>query len=70
MTSSTKSIAAVLLIIVVCIATLSFWSEVRSEKDREWIEHTHLVIERLQAIRMNITQAEKRSTKFRTDGTR
>ncbi len=58
MTSSTKAIAACALIILICIGTLSFWSEVRSEKDRGWVEHTHLVVERLQAIRIDITQAE------------
>jgi CHASE3 domain sensor protein len=70
MTSSTKSIAAFVLIILVCIATLSFWSEVRSEKDRDWIEHTHLAIERLQSIRIDIARAGKRSKKFCFDGTR
>jgi signal transduction histidine kinase len=64
MTSSTKSIAAFVLIILVCIATLSFWSEVRSEKDRDWIEHTHLAIERLQAIRIDITRAESAQRSF------
>jgi signal transduction histidine kinase len=58
MTSSTKAIVAFVLLVLVCMATLSFWSEVRSEKDREWIEHTHLVIERLQTILINITRAE------------
>jgi signal transduction histidine kinase len=68
MTSSTKSIAAFVLIILVCIATLSFWSEVRSEKDRAWIEHTHLVIERLQAIRIDITWAESAQRNFMLTG--
>jgi signal transduction histidine kinase len=64
MTSSTKSIAAFVLIILVCIAMFSVWSEVRSEKDREWIEHTHLVIESLQAIRIDITRAESAQRSF------
>src|ERR1700722_12571578 len=64
MTSSTKSITAFVLIVLVCIATLSFWSEVRSEKDRKWIEHTHLVIERLQAIRIDITRSESAQRSF------
>jgi signal transduction histidine kinase len=68
MTSSTKSIAAFVLIVLVCIATLSFWSEVRSEKDREWIEHTHLVIERLQTIRIDIAQAESAQRSFVSTG--
>jgi CHASE3 domain sensor protein len=64
MTSSTKAIAVFVMIVLVCMATLSFWSEVRSEKDREWIEHTHLVVERLQAIRIDITQAETEQRGF------
>jgi signal transduction histidine kinase len=64
MASSTKSIAALVLIVLVCIATLSFWSEVRSEKDRDWIEHTHLTIERLQAIRIDIARAESAQRSF------
>jgi CHASE3 domain sensor protein/two-component sensor histidine kinase len=58
MTSSSKVIAACALLIVVCIGALSFWSEVRNEKDREWVTHTLLVVEKLQAIRIDITQAE------------
>jgi signal transduction histidine kinase len=58
MTSSSKAIAACALLILVCIGTLSFWSEVRNEKDREWVTHTLLVVEKLQAIRIDITQAE------------
>ena len=57
MTSSSKAIAACALLIVVCIGTLSFWSEVQNDKDREWVTHTMLVIEKLQAIRIDITQA-------------
>jgi signal transduction histidine kinase len=64
MTSPTKSIAAFVLIVLVCIATLSFWSEVRSEKDRDWIEHTHLAIERLQSIRIDIARAENAQRSF------
>lgn len=44
--------------IVVCIGALSFWSEVRNERDREWVTHTLLVVEKLQAVRIDITQAE------------
>src|ERR1700683_2206482 len=64
MTSPTKSIAAFVLLVLVCIATLSFWSEVRSEKDRDWIEHTHLTIERLQAIGIDVTRAESAQRSF------
>lgn len=58
MTSSSKAIAACALLIVVCIGALSFWSEVRNEEDREWVTHTLLVVEKLQAIRIDITQSE------------
>jgi signal transduction histidine kinase len=58
MTSSSKAIAACALLILVGIATLSFWSEVRNEKDRQWVIHTLLVVEKLQTIRIDITQAE------------
>jgi len=64
MNSSTKAIATFVLIVLICVATLSFWSEVRSEKDRAWIEHTHLVIERLQAILIDVTRAESAQRTF------
>jgi signal transduction histidine kinase len=58
MTPSSKAIAASALIILICIGALSYWSQVSNEADREWVTHTHLVVERLQAIRIDITQAE------------
>ncbi len=58
MTRSSKAIAASALIILISIGALSFWSEVRNDEDREWVTHTHLVVERLQAIRIDITEAE------------
>jgi signal transduction histidine kinase len=58
MTRSSKAIAACALLILICIGTLSYWSQVSNEADREWVTHTHLVVERLQAIRIDITQAE------------
>jgi signal transduction histidine kinase len=57
MTSSSKAIAACAMLIVVCIGALSFWSEVQNDKDRAWVTHTMLVVEKLQAIRIDITQA-------------
>jgi CHASE3 domain sensor protein len=68
MNSSTKSIAAVVLVILVCVATLSFWSEEKRETDRKWIEHTHLVIERLQAIRIDMTRTENAQREFLLTG--
>lgn len=58
MTFTGKVIAAGALMIVVCIGALSFWSEVRNELDREWVTHTLLVVEKLQEVRIDITQAE------------
>ena len=58
MTRSSKAIAAFALIILMCIGALSFRSEVRSDEDREWVTHTHMVVERLQAIHIDITRAE------------
>ncbi len=58
MTLSSKAIASCALIILICIGALSFWSEVRNEDDREWVTHTLLVVEKLQAVRIDITQAE------------
>ncbi len=58
MTSFSKAIAASALLILVCIGALSFWSEVRNDEDREWVTHTLLVVEKLQTIRIDITQAE------------
>jgi signal transduction histidine kinase len=57
-TLSSKAIAASALVILVCIGVLSFRSEVRNERDREWVTHTLLVVEKLQAVRIDITQAE------------
>jgi signal transduction histidine kinase len=57
-TSSSKAIAACALLIVVYVGMLSYWSEVRSEQDRQWVTHTLLVVEKLQAVRIDITQAE------------
>jgi signal transduction histidine kinase len=58
MTPSSKVIASCALIILICIGALSFWSESRNEDDREWVTHTLLVVEKLQAVRIDITQAE------------
>ena len=58
MTSANKAIAACALAILACIGALSFWDESRNDKDREWVNHTYLVIEKLQKVRIDITQAE------------
>lgn len=58
MNRSSKAIAASALLILICIGALSYRSQVRNEEDREWVTHTHLVVEMLQAIRIDITEAE------------
>ena len=58
MTRSSKAIAASALIILISIGALSYRSQVRNQEDREWVTHSHLVVERLQVIRIDITQAE------------
>jgi CHASE3 domain sensor protein len=68
MTSSIKAIAACALIVLACIGTLSFWSEVRNDRDREWVRHTYLVVGRLQTVRIDITQAETGQRGFMLTG--
>jgi signal transduction histidine kinase len=58
MTPSSKAIAACALLILLFIGVLSFWSIVRDEEDRGWVTHTHLVLEKLQEIQVDISQAE------------
>jgi signal transduction histidine kinase len=58
MTSSSKAIAACALIILLSIGVLSYRSIVRDEQDRGWVTHTHLVLEKLQAVLIDISQAE------------
>lgn len=58
MTRISKAIAASAIVILLCIGSLSFWSEVQHEEDRGWVTHTHLVIEKLQEILIDVTQAE------------
>jgi len=68
MTSTSKAIAACALLIVAGIGMLSFWSEVRSEEDRAWVRHTYLAVEKLQAVRIDITQAETGQRAFMLSG--
>ena len=58
MTFSSKAIAACALMILLGIGVLSYWSTVRDEADRGWVTHTHVVLEKLQAVLIDITQAE------------
>ncbi len=58
MTSSIKAIAAFALIIVAYIGSFAFWSEERGEENRGWVTHTYVVVEKLQAVQIDISQAE------------
>jgi signal transduction histidine kinase len=58
MTLFIKATAACALIILACVGTLSFWNELRNEEDRAWVTHTLFVVEKLQSVRIDITQAE------------
>jgi len=68
MTWYSKTIAACALLILACSGALSFLSEVRSEKDREWVRHTYIVVEDLQEVRIDITQAETGQRVFMRTG--
>jgi signal transduction histidine kinase len=58
MTSSSKLIAVCALLILLGIGVLSFRSTLRDERDRDWVMHTHLVVESLEQILIDITEAE------------
>ncbi len=58
MTSSSRTIAACALMVLLAIGALSFRNMIRDEEDRGLVTHTLLVVEKLQAIRIDITQAE------------
>jgi signal transduction histidine kinase len=58
MTFSSKAIAACALMILLFIGMLSFRSTVRDEEDRGWVTHTHLVIEKLQTVLIDVSRAE------------
>lgn len=58
MTFSSKAIVVCALMVLLCIGLLSFRSTVRDEEDRGWVTHTHLVVEKLQEVRIDIAQAE------------
>jgi signal transduction histidine kinase len=55
---SSKTIAACALMILLAIGVFSFRNTIRDEDDRGWVLHTHLVLEKLQAVLADITEAE------------
>src|SRR5271165_6999671 len=68
MTPFSKVISATALIILACIGVLSYWSEAQSERDRQWVRHTYLVVGKLQDVRIDITQAETGQRGFMLTG--
>jgi len=58
MSFASKVIAACALMILLGIGVLSFRSTLRDERDREWVTHTHVVVESLEEILIDINQAE------------
>jgi signal transduction histidine kinase len=58
MTFSSKAIATCVLLILLCMGVLSFRSIVRAGEDRGWVTHTHLVIEKLQTVLIDVNQTE------------
>jgi CHASE3 domain sensor protein len=58
MPSSSKAIAACGIIILLGIGMFSFRSTMREQQDRQWVTHTHQVLEKLQAVLIDITQCE------------
>ena len=53
-----KAIAAAALMILLGIGVLSLRSTSRDEEDRELVTHTHLAVESLERILIDITKAE------------
>src|SRR5205807_9001259 len=58
MTFFSKVIAGCALLILLGIGILSYRSTIRDEVDRGWVTHTHIVLETLQEVLTDVTQAE------------
>jgi signal transduction histidine kinase len=58
MSLTSRSIAVSALVILLSVGVLSFRSTLRDEEDRDWVTHTHVVLENLEQILTDITQAE------------
>jgi signal transduction histidine kinase len=55
---SSKAIAACALVILISIGMLSYQSTIREGEGRGWVTHTHLVVEKLQTVLIDINRAE------------
>ncbi len=60
MTFKTRLIAGfgTALALLICVGVLSYWSVVQNAKERQWVNHTQLVLEKLDALSANLTDAE------------
>jgi signal transduction histidine kinase len=55
---SSTTIAAFSLLILLAIGVVSFHNTIQDENERGWVSHTHVVIETLQPVLLDITRAE------------
>ena len=60
MTFKTRLVAGfgTALALLICVGVLSYWSVVQNANERQWVNHTHLVIEKLDALSANLIDAE------------
>lgn len=60
MTFKTRIIAGfgAALALLICVGILSYWSVVQNANERQWVNHTHLVLEKLDALSANLIDAE------------
>lgn len=43
---------------MICVGILSYWSVVQNANERQWVNHTHVVMEKLDALSGNLIDAE------------
>ena len=60
MTFKTRLIAGfgTALALLICVGLLSYWSVVQNASERQWVNHTHLVLEKLDSLSVNLIDAE------------
>lgn len=46
------------LALLICVGILSYWSVIQNANERQWVNHTHLVLEKLDALSANMIDAE------------
>ena len=46
------------LTLLICVGVLSYWSIVQNASERQWVNHTHSVLEKLDALFANLIDAE------------